>query len=44
MPEVNDNYTALPNEYLAELIDWLLGHGMTKVADDLADRMEAHTA
>lgn len=34
-----DNTTTLPNDYLAELVDYLLGHGKTHAANELADRM-----
>lgn len=31
--------TALPDTYLADLCEFLVGHGHTKAADELADRM-----
>ena len=32
----------LPLDYVRELTDWMLGHGKTKAADELADLMEEY--
>jgi hypothetical protein len=37
--EPEDNNIALPEPYVVQLIDWLVGHGFTKVADELADHL-----
>lgn len=31
---------ALPTEWLAELCEWALGHGKTKLADEIADLID----
>lgn len=35
----NPGMIELPELYVVQLIDWLVGHGFTKVADELADHL-----